>query len=270
MSRESARDYVFNRDVVLQPDRLGCTSPVELAAIGLPSQFEGGNALPFTLTARCRKCEACLAHRRRLWTARAVDEIEAARRTWFGTLTVSPEQRFALTMRAEKARLRAGRETVSSLTAPEQFELLSSELGSEVTKWLKRVRDVAPGPLRYLLVMEAHKDGFPHAHILVHEVGEPIAKRMLQAKWRFGFSHFKLVGDDPGAATYVCKYLAKDALARVRASQHYGRAAKVRALTERLQSMRDTILRARQEQEATIVEGPTQSGESGFQKGGVP
>lgn len=188
--------------------------------------------LPVELQARCRKCEGCLAHRRRLWTARAVDEIEASDRTWFGTLTVAPMQRFQLRVIAERKHLRRGGESLSSLEPSEQFKLLAGELGKEATKALKRLRKNTGARFRYLLVTEAHKSGDPHLHILIHEQDKPISKRQLEAVWKFGFSKWKLVDRDRGAAVYVCKYLAKDALTRVRASLKYGQAHKVRRVSE--------------------------------------
>lgn len=243
MSRDSARDYLFDQNVRADsPDKYACTQPFEVSAIGLPSQFEGKGPLPLTLVNRCRKCANCLLHRRRLWTARAIDEIAAANRTWFGTLTVSPENRFAMMLRAERAKLRASREAFSSLGITEQFSLLSRAMGVEITLWLKRLRAAHPEPFRYLLVMEAHKDGFPHGHVLIHEGVTPITKRKLEDQWRSGFSHWRLVGDDPRAASYVCKYLNKSALSRVRGSQRYGRGGQAAAITERLESATHSLL----------------------------
>ena len=81
MSRESARDYLFNERVAdLGSDKFACSSPIELPAVGLPSGIIPDNPQVLTLTvhARCRQCDNCLAHRRRLWMARALDELAAA------------------------------------------------------------------------------------------------------------------------------------------------------------------------------------------------
>lgn len=270
MSRESARDYQFNRTVkTAGVGRNACSNPVELQAIGLPSIREGKGALPLTVEARCRKCPECLSHRRQLWTARAVDEIAAARRTWFGTFTVSPDNRFRLRVRAERKKLRAGREALSSLDASEQFAIMAAELLNEAQLWLKRVRSQSGEKLRYLLVAEAHKSGDPHLHILVHEPAGPITKRMLEDQWRLGFSHWRLVGTSPGAATYVCKYLAKDATVKVRASQRYGLKTYVQAVTERVDEMRAAIIGMQAERSDNAPQ--TMSGECGFsQRSGDP
>lgn len=198
--------------------------------------FDGSEGrLTAELSARCRKCTGCLAYRRVLWTARAMDEVAAANRTWFGTLTFSPESQFIIKCRAELAVQRRRREPFSSLRPSEQFVELCRYSNEEVTKFLKRVRKNSGVPLRYLLVSEAHKSGRPHHHVLLHEPGEPVRKATLEAAWqKLGFSKFKLVDRDRGSAAYVCKYLSKDAQTRVRASQHYGRAYYVRALSERV------------------------------------
>ena len=244
-SLDKARDIRFREwDYRAPPDpHVQCAAPVERSGMGLPDPLVDpkDKALPFVLYARCRKCPGCLTHRRRLWTARARDMIAASRRTWFGTLTVRPEERFKLRILAERKRLRAGGETIDSLDATEQFQLLADALGAECTRWLKRVRAVAKGPFRYLLVTEEHKSGDPHVHLLVHEFGEPIPKRLLEGQWKYGFSHWRLVGDSPNAASYVCKYLSKDLRTRVRASLGYGQADQVRLITERLKRFRDTV-----------------------------
>jgi len=89
------------------------------------------------------------------------------------------------------------------------------------TDYMKRVRKQSGAPLRYLLAVEEHKDGFPHLHALVHEWGTEVGKRALQGTWLYGHSHVKLA--DLAAAKYVCKYVTKSPVARLRASLHYGR-----------------------------------------------
>ena len=89
-----------------------------------------------------------------------------------------------------------------------------------MTKMFKRLRKDGYN-FRYLYVLEAHKDGYPHVHMLVHEVSAQIPKRALGAQWPYGFSSFKLV-DDPRAASYITKYLVKDMRSKIRASQKYG------------------------------------------------
>ncbi|WP_324742999.1 hypothetical protein U8326_06245 [Tsuneonella sp. CC-YZS046] len=175
---------------------------------------------------RCRKCARCLAHKRRLWTARAMDEVRWSMRTWFGTLTVSPERRFQATMLADKRVSNTRCESLSSLSSVERTRAIARELQPEVTRWMKRVRKASRAQLRYLLVCEPHKDEFPHFHLLLHERGQPVAKRTLEEKWSYGFSNFRLVpAGEVAHVGYVCKYISKSAMTRVRASRRYGQPA---------------------------------------------
>jgi len=161
----------------------------------------------------CRRCETCLNNRRRMWTARALIEHRRALRTWFCTYTLAPEHRFRVCLLAKK---KYGSEDYLSC-----YKIISQMF----TKYLKRVRKVSGSRFRYLLVAEQHKDGFPHLHALIHEIGSPISKRTFQGHWPYGFTNVKLVDrSDTKGAAYVCKYLAKSLLARVRASLRYGAA----------------------------------------------
>ena len=170
-------------------------------------------ALHVDLQARCRHCDPCLRHRARIWFARSRDEVAASSRTWFGTLTVRPENRYR-TLCAVTAQ--------ENLTGEQLFRAKNEQYSGEITKFLKRVRKESSASLRFLIVCEAHKDGEPHYHMLVHEVGLGVVKqRTLRDQWKLGFSRWKLV-EDQFAASYVCKYLHKSSLARVRASIDYG------------------------------------------------
>jgi hypothetical protein len=160
-----------------------------------------------------------------------------------------------MSMRAYQ-RLLARGEDFDGGTEAERFAQRHYECSKELTLWLKRVRATAAvdhrqsarlaesctvsrggrckchpiqefgAPLRYLLVAEAHKTGLPHYHLLIHEYSEsrPIRARHLKEQWRLGFSSVKLVAQDEGnrRGGYVTKYLAKSAIARVRASVGYG------------------------------------------------
>lgn len=232
MSRDDARDVLWQQRLAL-PQKFPCTQPYIISAIGLPSMLDAKSGpMPVEMQGRCRKCAGCMRHRRTLWVARAVDEISVSSRTWFGTLTVAPEWRYRIECLAEM-RLREGNEQIRSLAPAEQFQYLADFLGKEATRWLKRLRKKAK--LRYLLVFEAHKDGFPHIHLLLHEGSEALRKADLEAQWRYGFSNWRLVDQrDTRPAWYVSKYLTKSSLTRVRASQLYGQRHKVAVTTERL------------------------------------
>lgn len=170
---------------------------------------------------RCRRCANCLKARSLEWSYRAKNEIHAASRTWFGTMTLRPGEHFLSSCRAEK-KLRVGTRW-ADLSPDEQFKARHAEISNDITRWLKRVRKQSGAKLRYVLVAEAHKTGLPHYHILVHEQmsGPPVTERTLRRQWLLGHSKFELV-ENSGAAWYVAKYLAKAALARVRASRAYG------------------------------------------------
>lgn len=174
------------------------------------------------IDAPCRKCRTCLRRRQQHWRLRMQTEIKTTemttQRTWFGTLTLNPHNR-ALVQSACDVRI--GHQAWAELSPDEKYRQLAGECGKLITLWLKRVRANNSVKLRYCLVGEAHADGFPHFHILVHETGKPVTYRGLSTPWTYGFSNFKLV-TSPSMAGYVAKYLAKDARTRVRASAGYG------------------------------------------------
>jgi hypothetical protein len=105
------------------------------------------------MTVRCRQCPPCLRMRSRLWAARCAAEISTAERTWFGTLTLAPEEHY-------RAALLGGGFT---------FLERHREISGWLTRYLKRVRKEAGCSFRYCLVAESHKSGLPHYHMLLHE-----------------------------------------------------------------------------------------------------
>ena len=185
----------------------------------LPSE---GKPMRVDAYVQCRKCENCLRRKAAHWRLRALSEGSYASRTWFGTLTFSPDSlhRHLLKVRADMHRQGLD---YDALDVSDRFRQLERETGREVTLYLKRVRKEAQAPFRYLLVVEKHKSGMPHYHALLHESDpdQPVRKAVLQSQWRAGFSAFKLA-EDKRALTYLTKYLTKEFLARVRASRNYG------------------------------------------------
>lgn len=157
---------------------------------------------------RCRTCEHCLTARRKMWTAKARAETEAAPRTWFATFTVAPHNRLAAHI---EARRNFGGEDTRELV---------KVMSKWFTLYMKRVRKEAAVKLRYMLAVELHADGFPHLHALIHEVDKPVRKELLGRQWHAGFSNIKLA--DPSMAGYVTKYICKDMTSRVRSSIRYG------------------------------------------------
>ena len=174
---------------------------------------------------RCRHCDNCMKARRSIWWYRAKAEIALSSRTWFGTLTLSPYAVTTLKNRLRIADANSAAGDFDGRPSPEQFGRLASEGGKEITLWLKRLRKAEKSRFRYFMVVEAHKSGLPHWHVLLHEIRTepPLRHRVLKDQWKLGFTDFKLVDPtDTAAAGYVSKYLAKSALARVRASARYG------------------------------------------------
>jgi len=175
------------------------------------------------LKTKCRRCDQCLRSRAREWRLRAQVETGEAARTWFGTMTLRPEEHFKARLVAS-SRLRARGVSLDALSPQEQFAEINATISREITLALKRMRKNSGAELRYISVVEEHKSGLPHYHLLIHEVLEdkPITWRQLSDAWRLGFSNWKLVHDGRAAA-YVTKYLSKSMLARVRASKRYGK-----------------------------------------------
>lgn len=178
---------------------------------------------------RCRKCDACMAAKKREWVSRALKELTRVGigRAWYGTLTFRPECRFILRTRARaKARQRVSGD-FDAMDKNEKFRRLHRCAGALVTKYLKRLRK-AGCRFRYMLVVEPHADDFPHYHMLIIEADPagPIPHKLLREQWYNhseggGFCQWELVRDGR-PAYYICKYLTKDWRARVRASQGFG------------------------------------------------
>ena len=174
------------------------------------------------VSVRCRKCDTCLRARRRHWAARAQSEMGAAYRTWFGTLTLTPERQFHLICTARTALARGGTD-YDSLSPEDQFMERCKPLVREVQLYWKRLRREGAA-FRYMVAIERHKSGAPHVHVLVHEYGQAVRHRQLTAHWRWGFTKFNLVaeGESLKAARYVAKYITKS-LTRMCASSGYGK-----------------------------------------------
>lgn len=181
------------------------------------------NSLYLEVHMRCRQCISCLKARSGHWSARARVETERSRRTWFGTLTLTPEaQHHYLSIARREAQAQA--EDLDAGTPGEIFAARVAAIGPEIGLFLKRIRKNSQAQIRYLCVAEEHKSGDPHFHMLIHEYGDtPVLQSVLIAAWKLGFSHFKLVAStDTRVVYYVTKYLAKSINARVRASLGYG------------------------------------------------
>lgn len=194
----------------------------KFGANALPDVTSDAPAMWVDMSTRCRKCGWCLKARASMWSFRARAEIQASSRTWFGTLTLRPEEHFRALCKAEAAALARGT-AWADLSPAEQFKARHAVISEEITKWLKRIRKESESRLRYCLTAEAHKSGLPHYHILIHErwLGGQVHERTLRRQWKLGHSKFN-IAENGGAAWYVAKYLAKASEARVRASARYG------------------------------------------------
>jgi len=169
------------------------------------------------LSTRCRRCFECRRYRSRMWRQRALTEIQVAPRTWFCTFTLNPEYHNLMWYRAV-----IRDPAVEGQDGDAQFIARHREITAEITLYIKRLRKQFAGNLRYLFVAEKHESGLPHYHALIHEtdLDRRLLKRMIKGQWHLGFSDAKLAA--PEHATYVAKYLSKDAVARIRASRLYG------------------------------------------------
>lgn len=196
-----------------------CTSPIVVTAHSME---------PFShlrTKVRCRQCQRCRNAKRTYWALAAVHQAEIAPgRTWFGTLTASPEWHEAALLRAyEKAREdpAAARPDWDNPECETRFAALRAEFLIEIQKYWKRLR-AAGAEFRYFLAVERHKSGLPHGHFMLHEHGDPIRKRLIQSKWTAGFSNVSIVAAGSSReAWYVAKYLSKSNQSRQVASSGY-------------------------------------------------
>lgn len=174
----------------------------------------------------CRKCENCLKRRAQSWYLRARFEALRAQRTWFGSLTLSPEHHVRVAAACRLA-MAANGDDFDALPADKQFLMRHKCISRELTLYLKRLRKQSDAKFSFLCVVEAHTEklaGLPHYHMLIHEApgSSSLLHRVLSEQWRVGFSNWKLVVTTEKVG-YVTKYLSKSMLARVRASIDYGR-----------------------------------------------
>lgn len=152
---------------------------------------------------RCRRCPACLRARMGFWLHHAVGMTRATEeqglRTWFGTLTLSPESQQATLAIARQQWMQdygVSSQVPTWWDDPKcdyRFGLHRAVLVRELQLYFKRLRK-AGHAFKYFVVFERHKSGWPHIHWLLHESQVAIKKDQLQEQWKHGFSHVKLVG----------------------------------------------------------------------------
>ena len=187
-----------------------CLNPLDMI-------HKGQGAERVIYRVRCRRCEACLRQRNVDWVNRARRESGAAARTWFTTLTMRPEvhegiKTLVLSMIADKS----DHDYIAKRIIEESYR--------QVHLFFKRIRKNTGKAFRYLAVIELHKNGLPHFHLLVHDNDGTLQRRDIDNQWKAGFTSSRLVkGDNEKAIAYVCKYLCKDTEGRIKCSLNYGR-----------------------------------------------
>lgn len=197
------RDGEDEDGIPFPPIQYGRKAPT-LASVLIGSGTTAEHRL--TLRVRCRKCDTCLEHRRKMWIARIIDEWGRATRTVFTTYTVRPAVRLDYAERA----------AAKGISIP-------ALMGEEFTKYNKRIRKTRA--VRFFQVYEYHADGFPHIHCLYHQYyGQEFPIREFRTSWRDGFTDARL-GNPDTDPQYLAKYLVKgnNCGMRLRASQKYGR-----------------------------------------------
>lgn len=254
-----------------------CEAPVTLErASGWGRSIIGGERSSFgvVLDVPCRRCAACRAASARDWQQRAQKELQAFSQSFFVTLTLAPEVRYRVVVDADRIAGERGVEPLAAWGASgpahkredgrqAAFRFLARAFLRRVDAWGKRLRK--RHRFRWLAVIEPHADGFPHAHLLVHDTSEfvppseaakvePLTVDRLRFDWakhnRGSFTQARPVDLDRGAgaaAGYVTKYMRKEAenglLSVVSASKHYGDPAGALIVAAR-RTLRDQARRA--------------------------
>lgn len=164
---------------------MSCERPVRATYVArFALGAKPGRPLVAVALYRCRKCTACERTNSMRWAARAVDEYKKSARTWFGTLTLRPDQHALVDQWVADADLWPERSRLSDAQFQKAlFRARASIVGQQVTSWLDVVREIAylrthrRELIRYMLVAERHDSketsefmrGRPHFHIVLHE-----------------------------------------------------------------------------------------------------
>lgn len=174
----------------------------------------------------CRKCAKCRFIKQSKWTDRILRELSMSDRTWFVTLTLSPEEQHRVFMEELAYRNSRGWRDTDFDKEADEWRLRCEGVSKLLTKFLKRVRKPLAGEddvsFRYVAVTEPHKNGLPHLHLLMTERAGSLTYRRICDRWTHGHSDASLVKDPVGAGKYVAKYITKDGSTRIRASVRYG------------------------------------------------
>jgi len=166
-----------------------CEAPYVFEAFASRSEIKSGKRDPIFVngSGRCRKCDQCKKARSAMWQIRAMHEYSKWPVTVFGTVTMSPEEHYALDARiiqgtrGPDGQYKRYPANINEMSATELFVARVGVMGDDVQRLLKRLRkgDAFHRPqFRYLVVAEAHDSdrtnsamrGRPHFHILLHEI----------------------------------------------------------------------------------------------------
>lgn len=221
----------------------------------------GVRAYHVTSLVKCKTCQWCKLMRACGWGHRVEEVCNEHVANWLGTVTLSPFEHSRIDMLRDRVVRRTKLpewfiEEQGSFDAAQAeayrkdvFRARCAVFSKWLTSWLEAYRERRRRALgrrpefKYLMVAEEHKSGLPHFHLLLHEKewGELVrldemysfwdrkhqtwSVRVddaagLRKTWVQGFTSFELVRDAHGAS-YVCKYLSKEMLWRVRASLRY-------------------------------------------------
>lgn len=238
---------------------MDCEEPYEVEVFGrYDRKCRQATAIFVDVITRCRKCPSCLKRKMRFWAGRAATEYEVTARTWLVTLTLRPEEHYRFAAMLEGSARPSG-----LATATGRFHHLLREQAPAITAYLDRVRKRGRYRYLCVAERHEGKRGpaganfgNPHYHLLVHEMkagalvhddewaredgectkgckhksGRPLIHRagdacdhaMIRKTWTLGFATAKVCVDSK-SAVYVCKYVVKDPMARIRASLGYGK-----------------------------------------------
>lgn len=209
---------------------------------------------------RCKKCRECKALRAWQWSEAAERMYDATGATWLCTFTMSPIEHARLDMRRRKAfgpdDLFKARCEVFSKELTKWLKRVRDAEYKRRRKWFfeestesRELRGRAE--FTYMMVAEPHDGpktsdwlrGRPHFHLALHEAepGELIHfdeagmfknpktgklelrarnDSMVKLKWKFGHCSF-VAAENAKGAKYLCKYVADNAVWRIRASIGY-------------------------------------------------
>lgn len=234
-----------------QADRSnGCPTPYRRTEFGRLRTTGNKPVRPLVLhyLHPCRKkgCDTCMAHRKRLWMARALSESEQSQRVWMVTFTMSPAEHARLDLAAYQGWTDSSRKPM----AAEFTKLRFRSFADHFYRWYCVVNGWRPfTDVRFLLVGELHNSEAtspimrhrPHMHGLIFErrIGALVDDRNCEMiwengapvyrvkqtswpriAWQHGFMDMRLARDWDHAA-YVVKYLDFNT-DRVRSSRHFG------------------------------------------------